>query len=195
MISELRSRIRLTEALRVFERWFVLAVLAASLSLNVYLGLHQRPRHASGSAPVSVGEKVPTLSVASLSGEKLDLTWVSDRRPTILYVFKPSCVWCKRNLKNVEALSVARASDYRFIGLSLSTANLSEYVAKNQIPFPVYSYVSANAGGHFGVGGTPTTLMISPDGTIKELWQGAYAGNTQTQVETRMHVKLPGVTM
>jgi peroxiredoxin len=186
---------RLEEVSKVFDRWFVLAVLATSLSLNVYLGLHQRQRQAPRSAPISVGAKVPALAVVSLSGEKFDLTWASDRRPTILYVFKPSCVWCRRNMNNIAALSLARASDYRFIGLSLSTADLSKYVAKNQIPFPVYSYVSSDGGGHFGVGGTPTTLMISPDGTIKELWEGAYAGSTQKQVEARMRVKLPGVTM
>jgi AhpC/TSA family len=133
------------------------------------------------------------LAVADLSGRKVNLSWASDKRPTLVYVFTPSCPWCKRNLPNITALSAARQSDYRFIGLSLSTSGLQEYVAANHIAFPVYSYPFANEQKLFSVGGTPATLLVSPDGSLRQLWLGAYSGDTQKKVEEVFRLKLPGI--
>lgn len=193
--STTTAKNQLLRALKIFDKWFVLAALAGSLGINLYFGLHQRMQRPRSQSTVAVGEKVPALTAADLSGRKIELTWSSDQRPTILYVFSPSCVWCTRNLKNIKALSLAREADYRFIGLSLSTLNLKEYVASNDLNFPVYSYVSWSKAEQFNAGGTPATLIISHDGTVKELWLGAYAGSTKNKVEERMRVHLPGVPM
>jgi hypothetical protein len=45
------------------------------------------------------------------------------------------------------------------------------------------------------VPGTPATVMISPDGIIKEIWIGAYSGAAQKKIEATVHVQLPGTTM
>lgn len=187
MVKTLIVRLR-----RVLDSSAVLLVLALSLGLNIYLSSRPHTPRSGPTSSVRIGEKMSALTVADLSGHEVRLSWASDKRPTIVYVFTPTCPWCKRNLPNITALSAARQSDYRFIGLSLSTSGLQEYVAANHIAFPVYSYPFANDQKLFSVGGTPATLLVSPDGSVRQLWLGAYSGYTQKKVEEVFRLKLPG---
>jgi hypothetical protein len=70
----------------------------------------------------------------------------------------------------------------------MSTDHLREYMAKVNLPFPVYIHPQA-----FPEDGTPETLMVLADGTVKGAWLGAYSGRTQREVETAFHLKLPGM--
>ncbi len=44
-----------------------------------------------------------------------------------------------------------------------------------------------------GLGPTPQTIVISPQGKVLKSWVGAYHDKTQREVETEFGVLLPGL--
>jgi hypothetical protein len=70
---------------------------------------------------------------------------------------------------------------------------LTEYVAKNELKFPIYARLSPETLKTYKLGGTPQTIVVSPDGRVLKDWVGAYAGDQKSQVEAFFHVSLPGL--
>lgn len=170
-------------------------LLGVSLALNVKLGLQLRslPPVQAAPATVSAGAKIPILSAEDLRGAKVTLNWAVDTRPSLVYIFSPSCHWCTRNLPNIKTLSREVNSGYRIIGISLSSDGLEKYVKDNEFTFPVYRNVSLTDGKQFALKSTPQTLIISPEGKVMESWRGAYADKVKNEIEFKLGVKLPGL--
>ena len=100
-----------------------------------------------------------------------------------MYVFAPECLWCERNLDNIKKLSELVQNKYRLVGLSMSSSNLQEYVTSHGLNFPVYKEPTAESVLAYKPGGTPRTIIISPEGRVVKNWYGAYAEEAQKEVE------------
>jgi thioredoxin-related protein len=114
-------------------------------------------------------------------------------KSTVLYVLRPDCLWCARNLNNVQALVKARSASFRFIGLSLSSNGVKEYVRANSLGFPVYSVASTDIVQALHLGNTPQTIVVTSRGKVIQDWIGAYLDTNQSGVENFFKVKLPGL--
>jgi peroxiredoxin len=174
------------------DAWAMLGLLAISLSANVYQGLKAMSTQRAAPPTLAAGMRAPKLYAEEVGGAKVILDWASDTRPTLLYIFSPSCVWCQRNFANFDALSQARKSDFRIVGLSTSSEGLTKYVEEHQIEYAVYTNPDPVKNREF-LNATPTTLLISPQGTVKEVWSGAYTGKMKDEVEAKLGVQLPGI--
>ena len=176
---------------------FILLLLVASLCLNVYLGWQvkkDRNVQIDTAARLSPGMKVDPVTAFSIDGKPITISYDDVNKPTVLYVISPSCIWCIRNQTNIEKLTDAKANDFRFIGLSLAESGLREYVEKYHLKFPVYTRLRAETIQSLRLGGTPQTIVISPEGEVLKVWPGAYSENLQTEVETYFGIQLPGLT-
>jgi len=96
-------------------------------------------------------------------------------------------------MDNFKALVDQENSQYRFIAVSLSRHGLAEYVAKNDLNLPVYTDLSAETQKAYKLGGTPQTIVVSPEGRLLQNWGGAYVGDQKAQVEAFFNIKLPGL--
>ena len=177
---------------------FLLLLLLASLSLNVYLGwsvkrLSFAPAKPPDAPKLSAGVTVEPITAATLNGEQETIRYADSDKPTVFYVFSPTCVWCERNTKNINAIAGSKADSFRFIGLSLDDQNLTKYVEAHHMSFPVYKGVSQESVQMLGLGPTPQTIVISPDGHVLKNWSGAYSASVQPQVEEFFNVRLPGL--
>jgi peroxiredoxin len=173
---------------------FLLVILACSLGLNVFLGREWLVRTREAPPPVSPiqrGDAMPAFEGKDLAGQRLTLRYNDTKVPTVLYVFRPSCVWCSRNLRNVNAL-VQSNSRFRFIGVCLEKVGLDDYLHQNPLGFPVVVDPSEQTLQAYRLGGTPQTVVISPEGRVLENWLGAY-GDSQQDVERFFGLKLPGL--
>jgi peroxiredoxin len=178
--------------------FFLLVLLAGSLALNVYLGWSVKRLGAAAAgvppAPVklSAGAAVGPVTATDLGGKQETIGYVDSDKPTVFYVFSPACVWCERNAQNINAVA-ARGESFRFVGLSLSDEGLTEYVQSHHLSFPVYKAVSEESVKMLGLGSTPQTIVISPDGHVLKNWSGAYTVSVQPEVEEFFKVRLPGL--
>lgn len=173
---------------------FVMLLLAASLSLNVYLGV-TRPRVVEGNtARLLPGTKVDPFTAVGADGKSLTISYDGTNKPTVLYVLSPSCIWCRRNQANIDKIAETKANDFRFIGLSLGEEGLKEYAEQYGLKFPVYAGLTKETVQSLGLGGTPQTIVVSSEGNVLKVWSGAYLENMQPEVEAFFGIQLPGLT-
>lgn len=196
--SEKRIRPKMAPQQGKRDNVVLLILLVASLSLNVYLGVKVKefegqPLNAPSSSQLPIGIPIPPLSLTNMQGEKETVTFAGSEKPTVIYVFKPLCSWCDRNLANIKALALSQAQSHRFIGISLSNELLREYVEVHKLNFPVYTDLPPKLARTLGLGSTPHTLIVSTDGKLTSNWIGAYGGPLEKQVQDYFNVVLPGV--
>lgn len=183
------------------------ALLIISVVLNVFLARQSKRLGKELESDLAIIEKaegilpdtvVPPLEVLDMSGQPIIISYAEIKSPTVLYVFSASCGWCDRNLENIKFLARSLGKDYRFVGVSLSPNQLNEYLAKANLPFPVFHSPSLSMSTTYRMGRTPQTIVVSPESRVMKSWSGAY-GNlygkaTQTEIETFFRVTLPGLT-
>lgn len=178
---------------------FVLLLLLASLSLNVYLGWQVRQAKTPSSSQqntfkLSPGMKVESVTAVAVDGKPVTISYEDSDKPTVFYVLSPSCVWCERNQANIDKLAELKGNDFRFIGLSLVEPGLKEYLEEHQLRFPTYTRLTSEAINSLGLGGTPQTIVISPEGRVLKSWRGAYTEQVQPELEEFFQIRLPGLT-
>ncbi|HEV8429367.1 MAG TPA: TlpA disulfide reductase family protein [Pyrinomonadaceae bacterium] len=141
------------------------------------------------------GSGLPALEATSLSGTPINFSYSDSSLPTVIYVFSTSCGWCDRNIENINFLATNRRDSYRFIGLSIDrdVSQLSDYVTKAKLPFPIYHSPSPLMWNDYKLGGTPMTIVVSPEGKVLDDWSGAYAQAIGKNVESFFKIKLPGI--
>jgi peroxiredoxin len=180
--------------------WALTIMLGVSLATNLLLAYKIKRLNdslAALAAPppsLEVGATVAPIKAYSLGGQAAIISYEGGEQPTVLYVFTPQCSWCARNLANLKTLLAQKQNAYRFVGLSLTDKDLTEYVAKNQLGCPVYFNPAEETVREYKLGSTPQTIVISPDGKVLRNWVGAYTGTQQAEVEQFFGIRLPGMT-
>jgi hypothetical protein len=177
----------------------LLAILIASLSLNVYLGWYaKRLNHTLGNQPtldnLSPGMRIEPITAINPNGQQETISYENVGKPTVFYVSSPSCKWCERNIQNINMLVTLKGESFRFIGLSLSETGLKEYVDRHRFAFPIYSNLTPDSIHLLGLGSTPQTIVISPEGRVLKNWIGAYGNSLLPEVEAYFNIHLPGLT-
>ena len=172
-------------------------LLISSVALNVALSrkvttLRDTIGVLKGEKNLKIGEVVPDLSVIALNGTPATVAYAANKTPTVLYVFTPTCSWCYRNLENIKALASGLKGRYRVIGVSLTDRGVAEYAAQHALPFEVY-VAGAEVVQRYKLGGTPQTLVITPDGHVLKNWHGAFQGSLKTEIERDPGVSMPGL--
>jgi peroxiredoxin len=170
------------------------ALLLTSTFLNVLQARHIKEINdntLAGNPPIPLGSSMPPLDVKDLSGREFRLDYGESRLPTVVYVFSPSCGWCERNSTNVRALVSQAKSKYRFIGLSLTSHGLGNYLEAHDVDFPTYSDPSDASRSQYHLYSTPTTFVIARSGKLLKIWAGAYLGQTRSDIEHFFSVQLP----
>jgi peroxiredoxin len=177
---------------------FLLFLLIASLGLNVYLGWTIKrqkigPAEPQTSVKVVPGTSVGQVNAVTLAGRQETINYGDTQKPTVLYVFTPTCSWCEKNSENINAIASQKAENFRFVGLSLSNIDLQSYIESQRMAFPVYTNVAPESIEMLGLGATPQTIVIAPDGRVLKNWLGAYGTALQPQIEEFFGVRLPGM--
>jgi peroxiredoxin len=172
-----------------------MGLLVLSLCLNVYLGWKvKHPSVPGNTAKLSPGMKVDPVTALGQDGKPLTISYNGSDKPTVFYVITPSCIWCRRNQANINKVADTEVNDFRFIGLSLAEPGLKEYLAKHHLEFPVYAGVTTETIKSLGLGSTPQTIVVSPDGKVLRVWMGAYVDEIRPEVEAYFGIQLPGLT-
>lgn len=165
----------------------LLLVLAASLGLNVYQ-YRTRVSYARPLQPLVVGTVLPALEGKSPNGAP---SRVSFQRPTILYVFSPTCIWCEKNLRNVEHLRNVTHVTYDFVAVSIQSFALKKWLADKKVEWPIVTDLDPSLARKYGLGSTPQTIVVERGGRVLHVWSGAFGASVGPEIEKVFHISLP----
>lgn len=123
---------------------------------------------------------VGTLTGFDDSGARITIPSDPGGRPTVLYVFSQSCVWCERSIPALRTLIPRNARHLRFIAVDLSApfAPSKPYLSDRNLTFDECFHPDPETRARIGVQGTPTTLVIDASGTVEKVFNGALIGTT-----------------
>jgi peroxiredoxin len=174
-------------------------LLAASVTANVFLGRqvvmqHQRLAAIDARPGIEIGQNVPALRLTSTRGETVTVDFGSVEVPTVLYILSQTCRWCDRNLASIQTLATNAGSRFRFVGVDVSRKEpkeLAEYLRAKPLPFDVLAGLSDHQASQLRLRSTPTTIVVTPDGRVFKVWEGAYGGAAKRALEEYFGVSLP----
>jgi peroxiredoxin len=173
----------------------VLGVLILSIAINVLQarriqGLELEMDKLSARGALAIGTVVPEIKAKDMEGHSTVIRFSDSAKPTVLYVFSPTCGYCVQNSEALNNLTAGISGRYRVVGLSLVSDGASRFVADHGIGFPVYIQPESATLVDLRLGVTPETIVISPEGKVLEDWRGAYVGGTGTLVENFFAIDL-----
>lgn len=178
-------------------RQLVSVILAVSVAMNVWLARQVGEQALRLSAMVArpalaAGDALPDVTLLDQAGGRVRVSYGAAGMPTILYLLSPTCGWCNKNVEAVEELVRQTSGRYRAIGIALGDeAQLAKYPVKYS--FPVYHGLGDADARAYKVRSTPATIVVSPAGVVTHIWNGAFVGDTKSNVETTLAVRLPVV--
>lgn len=175
----------------------VVLLAVASLVLNVALSarvLRQQQVIRSLTPPpiVKLGAVAGAVTGTDPAGKSVRIEPRS-ANGTLLYVFAPTCGWCKRNSDNIRAVvGAARQRGMDVYAVSLVEKGAQEYLASHHLDVPLLVPSDATREA-YGMSGTPQTIVLSSDGAVIRNWKGAYFNKTGADVEGFFRIRLPGL--
>jgi peroxiredoxin len=137
-----------------------------------------------------IGEVVPPLKAKDSLGHEEQLAY-EGILPTVLYVFKPTCVWCQRNEPNIKFLAHQCARKYRFVAVSLTSRDLGAFLAEHQLGFPTIADLDPDTRRAYKLGATPETVVLSSGGKVVKVWLGEFSSQNRRDIEHFFSVTLP----
>ena len=173
-------------------------LLVCSLAINLVLArrvssLRRNISLIKAESRLALGDTLPAVVAKDPEGRTAILDYSETQLPTVVFIFTPTCDWCTKNIMNMRALVENAGSRYRFVGMSLSSDKLVDYVKENKLQFPIYTDLPFLTMREYKPGGTPQTLVVTPKGQVIRIWSGAFAEDLQREVEDYFSVKLPGI--
>jgi peroxiredoxin len=119
-----------------------------------------------------VGEKAPDFKVSTVDGKQISYpTDLKGKKPVYIVFWATWCLICKKELPNVEKLYKEMGDKIQFIGINVGIneriEDVTTYVKKNKLTFPIVYDVDTELTDLFWVRFTPTNLIIDRNGVIK----------------------------
>ena len=173
-------------------------LLVCSLAINLILArrvasLKRTIAVIKSESRLALGDTLPAIVAKDPHGRTAVLNYSETQLPTVVFIITPTCGWCTKNVMNMRALVKNAGARYRFVGLSLSSDKLIDYVKENKLEFPIYTDLPIVTMREYKLSGTPETIVVSPQGQVTRIWSGAFAEDLQREVEDYFSVKLPGI--
>ncbi|MEE9612445.1 MAG: TlpA disulfide reductase family protein [Desulfatiglandales bacterium] len=119
-----------------------------------------------------VGEKAPDFKVSTVDGKQISYsTDLKGKKPVYVVFWATWCLICKKELPNVERLYQEMGDKIQFLGINVGInqriEDVTTYVKKNKLTFPIVYDVDTELTDLFWVRFTPTNLIIGKNGVIR----------------------------
>jgi hypothetical protein len=124
-----------------------------------------------------VGDVVPSLRVAVLDADSVDLGRPGAGRRQVWFVFNTTCAICRASLPGWSALQAKLADDpsWQVLGVSLDSLGLTgPYVREQVLRFPVALLDDPLGAARYRIPGVPLTMVIDEVGRIRLVRSGLF---------------------
>lgn len=125
--------------------------------------------------PLSLGDKMPELTVTTAQGDTLRLTeLLQSKKLVVLNFWFADCIWCIREFPVMEVSYQQYRQDVEIVALNPydSPNDIAAFQQEHSLSFPMAS-CSRDLTMAFGVTGYPTSVVIDREGTACLIHPGA----------------------
>jgi peroxiredoxin len=143
--------------------------------------LQQADQAAPPESPGLEGKPLPEFSEPALSGETIDNSRIAGQLGALLFV-SPNCSTCSVTLDELEALS-AKTSGNIVVFCRSSETRCRELAATYRLELPVIADEDLQLSRRFGVSGTPTAVLVGPDGEVRSYGQPMSGKDLESALE------------
>ncbi len=121
----------------------------------------------AGLPKLTSGRPAPAFSIPGLAGGRVSLASFRGK-PTVLNFFASWCPNCRAELGAFSTISKKYGSKVNFVGIDTndSASKVKGLLASEKITYPIGLDPSATIASKYQVIGLPTTVFVSPTGTI-----------------------------
>jgi len=131
------------------------------------------------------GQTVPPLTTTDLDGNVVAIHYGDGEPATVLIWFSPTCHVCADNAPfwNDIYERYCTSSEIRFLAMSDAGADETRgYVTEQAMRFPVVCATRASLVDAYNGRVMPQTALISPRGTIEQVWPGALEASRRDEI-------------
>ena len=131
---------------------------------------------------LKVGDVVPALSGTDMDGRPFELNYNKDGRQRLLLFFSPDCPYCVKQAplwrEVLDKIDSGRFIVVGVVGGRLDKGEVSKHMDmagyyKTKTPLPVV-FLNDESLERYKLNPTPTTLLISAEGTVEHAWVGRW---------------------
>ncbi len=137
-----------------------IAIIAAVLLLSADVSWSHVPAGA---------QKAPDFILKDLNGQKFRLSDYRGKKPVMIIFSTTWCAACKREIPYFKSLYAAYAKkglEIVNVGVQESTAKMSKFVARYQLPYRVLLDESGIVSGIYEIRGVPSLVLVDKKGFI-----------------------------
>lgn len=165
------------------------------LVLNVILlkqnqGMKAQLASYTSSPKLTTGTQLPSLRGRGIDGKETQVSFGKDLRKSLLLVFAPECQFCEQNMSAwKQILDNINESSFRVTAVSLSSQNLTSYIAQHQLnTIPVLTDVNLQDRESYKLASVPQTILIDANGRVEKVWTGLLRGGVLNEVQRDLNI-------
>ncbi|MCS6885122.1 MAG: hypothetical protein RMM17_01560 [Acidobacteriota bacterium] len=133
------------------------------------------------------GITIPEIKTREIKGSELTIASRNAPKGSLLIIYSPLCHICHDTMpKWIELYNqFFKPRNIPFVAISILNESLTaESVAELKIPFQVASIQNIDALIGYKIKRVPVTMILAPDGTVKQLWLGDLDKNALSTIVT-----------
>ncbi len=132
----------------------LLTLLTSIVFISISSQSQDIPNQATDIAPLLIGESVPAIELADISGKSVSLNELISRKQTVLVFYRGGwCPYCNTHLSELQSIEEKiLGAGYQIVAVSPdSPGNLKESVDKNKLKYTLLSDSKTNGCRAFGL--------------------------------------------
>lgn len=148
------------------------------LAINIALVRQNRQLKEQVSLPPALelpaGMSVPDLKGFDLSGKLVEVDFGKDPRKVLVFVFSPTCGFCKQNWPNWwDVMSSLNREVVRPVAVDVTSSTTAVFVVEHKLnDIAVMNQVDPTARMRYRFQLTPQTILIDSNGKVEKVWTG-----------------------
>lgn len=131
-----------------------LSLLAAFLSIAIFSISQEVPKEATDISPLLVGEKIPDVTLADISGKDISLLTLAAQRQTVIVFYRGGwCPYCNTHLAELQSIEKDMLDmGYQIVAISPdSPESLNASIDKHKLNYALLSDGKSEAARSFGL--------------------------------------------
>jgi hypothetical protein len=122
-----------------------------------------------------------------VDGTSIEVPSADGIHPTLVLVFSPDCGSCKRNWPAWKQVIAAAREKARVVAVNIAGQVTTEYIKSHDmadvavLTTPTYATRAA-----YNLRRTPTTMLLSPTGQLKQIWIGVLSEADRTTLMSQL---------